>query len=220
MTQNQRRHKRYDIEDVHGTLAYNLDARVLNISLTGMAIETESLLKVGEGYNLNIPRPEGQLRVQADVQWCHLVRTERTESGEVKPVYRAGVDFRSILDEKATQMLRFIEANVVVDLEKRLFGRFHLEEDRAVDLDRNEQFVVRKISLSGMMIETSFIPRQGTVYPIEVRFDSTTLETGVRIVHARKPEDEEGPVEVGVEFVNLEADGRKKIETLIEALLE
>ena len=218
---NQRRHKRYDTQDVHGKLAYNLDARVLNISLTGMAIETSTLLKVGEDYSLKIPRPEGPLKVQADVKWCHLVRTERTDSGDVVSVYQAGIDFRSILDDKARQMLQFIEENVVVDLEKRLFGRFHLDDgDRSVDLDKDEEFRVRKISLSGMLIETELRPTPEAVYDIELRFNGSKIDTRVRIAHVREHKTGEGLAEVGVEFQELADDARAELEHFIEGLLE
>ena len=220
MEQNHRRHKRFEVEDVHGTLAHNLDARVLNISLTGMAIETRSLLKVGADYYLKIPQEGEPFRVKADVRWCHLVRTEHAASGEVVSVYKAGIDFRSILDEKALQMLEFIEQNVVVELDQRLFGRFHFASDENVDLDRDEPFTVRKLSLSGMLVETELVPTPDAVYEVEIRFNGARIDTTVRVAYVRPLDGEDGRVHVGMEFQGLSEDEGRKIESLIEGLLE
>jgi len=90
----QRRHRRYDVDGVQGSLLYSLDARILNMSLTGMAIETTSFLKTGGQYWLRVPTGDTQIRFKADVRWCHLVRNERNAAGEMRAVYQAGIDFR------------------------------------------------------------------------------------------------------------------------------
>lgn len=220
MERNNRRHKRYELEGVQGTLAYNLDAKVLNVSLTGMAIETRTMLKVGGNYHLKIAREGEPLRVKADVRWCHLVRTERLENGEVTPLYKAGIDFRSILDDKARQMLQFIEENIVVELDQRLFGRFHLAGDSSVDLDTDEEFTVRKISLSGMLIETGFTPRADQEFEIEIRPNGEPIEARIRVANVRQVSGEESRTEAGVEFLELGDVDRRRLEKVIERLLE
>ncbi|MDX1632046.1 MAG: PilZ domain-containing protein [Thermoanaerobaculia bacterium] len=222
MSRENRRHKRYEVQDVEGRLAYNVDAKVLNISLTGMAIETRTMLQIGGDYWLRIPQEDGSLRVKADVKWCHLVGTTKLEDGEVVPQYKAGIDFRSILEDKAREMLDFIEKNVIVELDQRLFGRFHLEEDETVDLDADAEFAVRKISLSGMLIETEFVPELDQVLDLELRTNGVepVIEARARVAHVDREAAGADRIQVGVEFQDLSDEAREKIEHIIEGMLE
>src|SRR5262245_24226710 len=126
MSREARRHRRYDVADVHGSLLLSLDARILNMSLTGMLIETGSVLKVGGDYWLRLAQDDGPIRFKTNVKWCRLVRNEKDATGDVRAVYQAGLDFRDGLDENARQVLSFLEKHIVVELDRRLTGRFGL----------------------------------------------------------------------------------------------
>ena len=218
---NQRRHRRYDVEDVHGSLAYQMDAKVLNMSLTGMAMETGSMLKVGSNYRLQVPFDGEILDLPADVKWCHLVRTQVSDGGEVVPIYHAGIDFRSILDDKAREILAFIESHIIVDLEQRLFGRFKLVVDESVGLMEERDFQVRRISLSGMLIETGFSPQENELLNFEIQPDGFTIELRGRVANSKQVSSgSEGLVEIGIEFVDLKPEQRRQLESFIESLLE
>ena len=218
---NHRRHRRYDVEGVHGSLAYEMDAKVLNMSLTGMAMETAAMLKVGSNYRLQVPFEGDVLDLPADVKWCHLVRTEVNVAGEIVPVYQAGIDFRSILDEKARQILAFIESHIIVDLEQRLFGRFRLEEGHSVSLAQDREFQVRRISLSGMLIETSFSPELEEVLDLEMEPGDLVVEVHGRVANIKRFESgEDSLAEVGIEFLHLSPEQRRSLESFIESLLE
>jgi hypothetical protein len=219
MSREQRRHKRYDVEDVRGSLAFNTEAELLNMSLTGMAISTRSMLRVGGTCTLRIPHGGNHLTVPARVMWCRLVGTERAASGEVAPVYQAGLDFRQILDEQAQQMLQLIESSVVVELERRLAGRFKVQVDGPVELQTSQEFEVRRISLSGMLIETALVPEVGAVFDLEIQPDGTAIELRGRVAHVLPNPNGEGS-QVGMEFLALSAEARRALEALIEAQLE
>src|SRR5687768_11457970 len=125
MSREARRFRRYDVADVRGSLLLSLDPRILNMSLTGMAIETGSVLKVGGDYWLRVSPQDGvPLRFKTHVKWCRLVRNERHAGGDVRAVYQAGLDFRDGLDDNARQVLSFLEQNIVVELDRRLTGGF------------------------------------------------------------------------------------------------
>jgi hypothetical protein len=117
-------------------------------------------------------------------------------------------------------MLEFIEQNVVVELDQRLFGRFHFASDENVDLDRDEPFTVRKLSLSGMLVETELVPTPDAVYEVEIRFNGARIDTTVRVAYVRPLDGEDGRVHVGMEFQGLSEAESRKIESLIEGLLE
>lgn len=218
-----RRHKRYDVDGVKGTLFYELDAEILNMSLTGLAIETSSMLKVGRRYRLRIEGDESDdLRLDLDVKWCHLVDTEE-HGTDVRPVYHAGFDFRDVLDEKARQILRFLEGHVIVEMEQRIFGRFVLEEEAQdeIQVAADRRFVVRRISLSGMLIVTDLVPELDRTVGLEIELPEHRLEASGRIAYI-EPEAaiKEEDIAVGVEFRDMEENHRAALEAFIEDQIE
>lgn len=69
-----------------------IDCRLLNISPSGLAIETSVGLRLGVAYPFRLRDGEQTLSTEAKIRWCRLVRNE-TVDGESRPVYRAGAAF-------------------------------------------------------------------------------------------------------------------------------
>ena len=88
--------------------------RLVNLSSTGFAIESEHGLRIGEYYGFSIrSEPGGRIepgrtfptglqplhphlrpkRFVGRVRWCSLQTTIRRTDGEVIPVFRAGIEF-------------------------------------------------------------------------------------------------------------------------------
>ncbi len=66
--------------------------RVVDLSSHGMAMESTSPLRVGGRYRLCLAAGgEKRVPVVATVRWCRLTATRRLASGEVAPLYRAGL---------------------------------------------------------------------------------------------------------------------------------
>jgi len=91
--------------------------RLVNLSSTGFAIETDRGLRVGEYYGFGIRRdPSDELgptrllcgqRFEGTVRWCTLRRT-RQVNGEVAPVFLAGFEFATT-GSKSTKDTGFID---------------------------------------------------------------------------------------------------------------
>jgi hypothetical protein len=224
VTSQQRRHRRYDVDGVQGSLLYSLDARVLNMSLTGMAIETTSFLKMGGQYWLRVANGDGQLRFKADVKWCRLVRNERTPSGDVRAVYQAGIDFREILDEHAREVLAFLEKHIVVELDRRLTGRFQLARPERAALSVRHDFEVRRLSMGGMLVETVWDPPVDAEVQIEVQ-TGRALVKGRAQVRSVAPVPVADPNEpprfaVGLAFRELPSEDEAALAGYVQTLLE
>jgi hypothetical protein len=218
-----RRHRRYDVADVRGSLLLSLDARILNMSLTGMAIETGSVLKVGGDYWLRLSQDGDPLRFKTKVQWCHLVRNERDGAGDVRAVYHAGLDFRDGLDEHARQVLAFLEKHIVVEVDRRLTGRFNLAQQRTAAIAVRHDFEVRRLSLGGMMVETVWDPAPDSVVELEVQTGRGVVRTRgkVRSVLPAIGDPNGPPVfAVGLEFLGLAPEDARSLTALVERLLE
>ena len=218
-----RRHRRYDVADVHGSLLLSLDARILNMSLTGMAIETNSVLKVGGEYWLRLSQDGDPLRFKTTVKWCQLVRNEKNAAGESRAVYQAGLDFRDGLDDNARQVLSFLEKHIVVEVDRRLTGRFNLAQQQAAALAVRHDFVVRRLSLGGMLVETVWDPAPDSTVELEVHTGKTVVRTRgkVRSVLPAIGDPNGPPVfAVGLEFLGLAPEDQRSLAALVETLLE
>lgn len=236
MAQETRRHKRYDVDGVEGTLAVSTEARILNMSLTGLAVETTAMLRLGAHYVLRLPQGEGgELRVDATVEWCHLVGTRRTDAGDSVPVYQAGLDFRESLDDRARQILVFLQEHIVMDVNRRLAGRFRPKRAIAAALSTRYPFEVRRLSLSGMLIDTPYAPEVGDQIELEVDGPTGAFEAAgaVRYVQQRAAERVAAAGGAsgggsapdlawlaGVEFADLDPEARESLTRLIQSLLE
>lgn len=226
MGRDQRHHQRYDVDGVEGSLLLSFDARILNMSLTGLLVETSSVLRVGGTYNLRVPQPTGELRFKASVKWCQLVGTRRRDNGSSEAIYHAGIDFRESLDEGARSILAFLEQNVTVELERRLAGRFRPAEPMPAELSTRERFEVCRLSLSGLLVETAAPPAFDDEVELELDTPAGQVTARARVRHLEQrpggPGDaaEQPPIwRVGLELVELSPAGRKILVRQIESLL-
>jgi PilZ domain len=218
-----RRHPRHAVNDVKGTLHISTGAKVINMSVTGMAIETDTQMRVGRAYSVTLKHgADFVLKLQGTVVWCHLRGIRKTEAGDTRSVYHAGFRFEDILTEKAQELARFLEATAIIALDTRISGRFKLKLTEPVDIDTEYPFVVKTISASGLLLETETSPPEGTFFDMEIHLHGAVLQTKGRIVHTREVSDPAAgrSTQVGVEFVDTAKEDRHAIEEFIAHQLE
>ena len=219
-SQERRKSRRRAVKGIKGSFLLSADARVLNMSVEGMALEARNPLKVGRDYSLKLAGAEQTIPLVGRVVWCSLVRTLRDEEGEVQPVYRAGVHFESALQGTAADLQSFIAQNAIVSLEKRLFGRFRLQGEREASVEYEASFRVLELSLSGMLIETDQAPPVDTTHRMEIQFPEFRFVTEARIVRSERAEsdsDTESRHRLGIEFLELDPEAEKPLAEFILA---
>ena len=81
--------------DAVGTLHFAADLKVVNVGPRGIETETSDRLMVGAGYDVLIHLVSENVTVHGTVVWSRLDRTVLTRGGEVKPVYRSGLEAAS-----------------------------------------------------------------------------------------------------------------------------
>lgn len=217
-----RRHPRLPVEGVSGGFLFSTNAKILNMSLDGMALETSDYLQVGRSYSLRLTREGEELSLTGCVVWCRMVGTSRTEGGDAAPVYSAGLQFENLLSGTAREIHRFLGSNAVVSLEKRLFGRFRLHQEETADLDFQASFRVEKISLSGMQIDSDTFVEPETVLDLEMRLGGHSVITSGRVVHGIRLEPQPGvesASRLGIEFVNMDEQAEQAIKSLIRSAI-
>ena len=86
--------------------APRLTARLLNLSTDGAAIETSDPPRIGTEVVCELESDQTSAVVPGEVRWCRLGRTASDESGDVVPVYRAGIHFVNGTPQNLLRILR------------------------------------------------------------------------------------------------------------------
>jgi len=215
-----RRHPRHQVHDVRGTFPLQFEVAVLNMSLTGLAVESRRPLEVGREYELTLQTGREEVHLKAEVQWDHLVRTERSGS-EVFPVYQSGLDFRSVLDDKAQELLAFLQQNITIDADRRIFGRFRVILEGPTSVTEYHDFSVHVISLSGMLIETRELVDVGSALDMELHAGHRRLEMVGRVANRQliRKFPEEGVCRAGIAFEGLDKKTGRALKKVITDFL-
>ncbi len=93
-----RRHRRFPTSQIR--VDAPIAGTVLNISESGIAVETEGKLMVGNSYFFRMRHGSRILTLPGTVEWCRMTATQ-TEEGESALVYRAGVAFAESRSSRA-----------------------------------------------------------------------------------------------------------------------
>jgi hypothetical protein len=92
-----RRHKRLIVKGIQRNIPHSLNTKIINISVDGVAVETTKKLERNKEYDLKITHGCNALRLKGRVIWAMLTRIEKKESGDIIPVYKAGMKFNESL---------------------------------------------------------------------------------------------------------------------------
>ena len=215
--EERREHARLPVEGVSGGFLFSTNARILNLSLDGMALETSEYLQVGRSYSLKLTHDDEELPLRGRVVWCRLVGTASGADGDTVPRYSAGLHFENLLSGTAREVHRFLGSNAVIS-QKRLFGRFRLPESETTDLGYQASFRVEKISITGLQVASDTFVEPGTVLDLELKIGTKRLTTGGRVVHGQHLDPQPGvesASRLGIEFVDLGEDTERAIRDLI-----
>ena len=217
-----RRYPRFPTEKVEGSFSYSVRASVDNLSLGGFAVHTSAQLQVGRKYNFRLGDGPDSVQLEGEVKWCRLAGTEKLDTGDVVPVYSAGIAFEDILTTTAEQLHLFMEKNVILDLKQRIFGRLKVESESEIDLQTESKFLVKQLSASGMLIITELPPKPESIVGLELQLNDHSFECMGRVVYAAEVDlvEEELRYRVGIEFVQSSKDQLQILESFIRNELE
>ncbi len=216
--EERRRAARYPVRDVRGKLVLTASAKILNMSLTGMAVESNANLRIGRSYMLRLTHGDAAgPELSGNVVWCHLKAARPVDTGDTAPVYEAGLQFDHMLTGTANELLSFLRATAILTMQQRLMGRFRVSLEESVDLNAECEFVVKTLSGSGMLIETDVSPEPEAFFDVRLYLPDATLFPRCRVAFARDvgEQDKRRITAVGVEFVELAAPDRDRLDAFI-----
>jgi hypothetical protein len=215
-----RRSRRFDVLDVEGSFVIRVDVRVINLSVAGMAIETHNTLIVGRRYEFRVVQGEQQIEVGGRVMWCALDSNQR-RGEEVEPVFRAGIQFEEVHDAHTLALQKLIESSAAFDPGSPLLGRFAAVLGGAVGIAEQAWFEVRKLSLSGMLVDTEWAPRRNEVVPFEAHLGDSVFSGRGRVAYIERYESDDGSTRfrLGVEFTLMSDRCRDLLDHYIATLI-
>ncbi len=162
------------------------------------------------------------IQLHTDLQWCRLARTETDAMDQPATVYEVGFDFSEELSLKARELLGFLQHNVVIELERRdAFGYCRLAREDP-EKARYQEFMVKQLSFSGMLIETYPLPEVDADYEMELHHDKLELSTVGRVIHAESVlrGSAEPVCEAGIAFSDLDPEAQQTLEEMVSNFLK
>ncbi|MFH1703353.1 MAG: PilZ domain-containing protein [Nitrospirota bacterium] len=200
-----RKHKRNNVEEVYGSIYSLSDLNLTDISIGGMAIETVGRLDIDREYTFRVRDKDASINLKGCSVWSFLGQTEEKSTGSLIPLYRTGIKFTDLLDERANIVLNFIEENKMSTSERRLRGiRFKVANSENIKICYPYKYNVRKISFSGMEMEAEQPFTPGSRQDMELLLDNKVLNVRGRIIHCKEISSRNSVrYKMGIEFVEI-----------------
>lgn len=207
------------MDDVRGRLRATLEGEVFNLSVRGMALRTESWLSPGRTYTLKLVSGDREISLTGTVARCRLAGPGL--GGEAAPTYEAGIEFEDVMSEQAEEVLGLIVDHGITHVEREAFGRFTLRDSDGIVLETTPEFLVRKLSRSGMLIESEYVPSPEESLEAELRLQDRVLRAELRVAYVHQIESDEGRprAEIGVEITKMPPEDQAVYAAAIEGLL-
>lgn len=220
--EERRRYPRITVEGISGRMFSAEKAKVLNISLGGMAIEISKRLEINREYSIKLESKDDRFEFRGRVVWASLVGSLRGHEEDILPVYQAGLKFVDLFDEKAQKLIEFIEKHRAGDskFEDRIEGlRFKVKSLEGVIIDYPRNYKVKIISLGGMLIELPEAFEINKVFPMEIIFpDGMKIELRGRVASCLPNEKNKNIYDVGIEFIDMKPEDKNKLKELLTSL--
>lgn len=121
-----RRFKRYSGSGLVGSLPAASEVRIVDFSVTGVALETTEQLEIGTRYAFHLGPPTDPIELSGRVQWSQLKATRPRGSADVEPIYYSGLELEGVFTDRARRVLRYVEEHSRMSPGERLLGRLEI----------------------------------------------------------------------------------------------
>jgi hypothetical protein len=221
---NLRRHKRYGLDsiDVKGKMGLSDKVEILDISLGGVAFKVNRRLNPGREYMIKLHDKGRTLDVTGIIVRSELSGMEERGDDQSVSIYSAGMQFKA---NSAAQVAAFLESIVQnrkemepSPVERRVNVRFQITGPHEHILSYPAHFRVKKISLSGMLIQTEEALDIESKVPMELALnDGTSVNFIGRVVTCQTTESKgQTHYDIGSEFTDLTDKDNALLQTFID----
>ncbi len=220
MEKNRRRHPRFTVSDLNGTMTSASRVEVVNMSLSGIAIQLDRSLHIDREYTIHIAAKDSNLSLTGRVVWCTLSGIQKRSRGDDLPLYSAGLKFTDAMSPKQAQLLQFLDDHWEGG-EKRLGGlRFRIEAPGSVFLEVPQRYTVRLISMTGALIQMDRGLPADEKYSMEILLSPGKAIKFVGRVASCEANRTRSPVQydIGIAFEEMAAPEEQRLRRFLSSL--
>lgn len=109
-----RREVRHVVTDVVGAIA-SIPVRVLDVSPSGLGLQSNQPLKVGKSYPVALSAREVTIEVLSTAKWCRMSVTKGPDNPEGVPVYGVGLKFENVTAEQVARLEKLVGRALTVE---------------------------------------------------------------------------------------------------------
>jgi c-di-GMP-binding flagellar brake protein YcgR len=229
--QDRRRYKRISVDftKMNGNMIFAHAAKIINISISGTAVNADRKLNIGCEYTLTIASEDTRLTLKGVAVWSSLTESIQDVRGNVVPIYSAGLKFVDVSDEKAKEIIRFIkehghdtlkEAEIYSHNEQRLHVRVTLEVQENAVLTCHDSYTIKNLSPGGMLIECYCPLEVEDQVPMEITIAGRgKIKFMGRVASSQSTKDKKPAMyELGIEFLGLPQSDKQILNQFINSI--
>ncbi|NWF97738.1 MAG: PilZ domain-containing protein [Nitrospirae bacterium] len=215
---DKRRHKRFQVNGLEGDIFNLFDTNVININMRGIGIETTRQIDLNRECIIKIQHKDILIDFKGRVIWMLPAKKENKETGENIHIYRAGIRFLDLCNEKTDTILSALDKNSGVT-ERRIGGvRLSVSNPGIFKLYFPSRFSVRNISFSGMFAETETCIDMSSCCEMTLLLQDKILNLIGRVVHFKNGSSLSYRYAAGIEFVDIKEDDKIILDEYIKSL--
>ena len=213
------RYPRYAVHGLRGSLELQTQADLLNISLFGISVRSPVALELDKQVACELGEEPVAVSVQGGVVWCQPAGLARGAEAGPEDYSEVGIRFNKDLQNKAGDLLRFLDSSTIVKLTKGVYGRFELDYEVPVRLRHRHELRVKDISSSGILAETDTPLSPESHTDLELPLKGRRFMSGARVVWVRETGGGE-PLRSGLEFFQPTERHSEILRGYIQEILE
>jgi hypothetical protein len=225
-----RRHKRFSVASmrVNAKTLFAAETNLRNISTSGACVVSKKSVKFGGKHLIKLESEGIRLSIPCTVVWETLSCGSNNSGQGIIPAYRTGIAFQDMTSDKLVKLKDFIRVSGIPN-EQRLSDEYRASALRFT-VCSNEKAVllypkkspVRKISLSGMLIESNNSAQVEGKFPMALFLPDEALPIrfqGRVASCVSMPDGKPKRFGVGIEFIYMAESERSKVSKFL-CLLE
>ena len=227
MGTNKRRYKRFAVDciKISGKMLFANSVDIIDVSAGGISLKTDKRLNIGNEYTLKLEGDDDLISVKGTIVRSSLHESRKAANGDMVPIYSVAMKFNDVSHKKICELVKFMESHGEADMSPQVHWlsglrfniRFHVSESGKASLVCPESYIVKKISMGGMLIETDNAMPVDETLPMEISLSDRkkiiflgrvasciSINRGGRNRH-----------EIGIEFLNMPAERSKVLNDFI-----
>jgi Tfp pilus assembly protein PilZ len=223
-----RRYKRFtvNIVGISGKMLFADKVEILDISVGGVSVKVDKRLNIGNEYLLKMDDGGKTICLKGSVIWSMMSGTKKGLREDLIPLYTAGMRFMNMTGERLAELTRFIQERESClrqssgsPSDRRLHLRLGMDEPQIATLKLPENYMVKEISIGGMLIESDGPLEIDGMIPMEIFLADDKIKFLGRVASCSRVGDAEPECfDIGIEFADMQGNDLELLKKFVSAL--